>query len=217
MKKQASKFTALLLCGVLALSLTACGTNDKPAPTPDANAKPSYTAGTYTGTANGMKGEISVDVTVSADAITDVTVKSHQETYGIGYGLETSPVEVLPKQIVETQSLGVDNITGATITTAAIKNAVASAVTEAGGDAEALKNVPVEKNPEDLTLDADVVIAGAGAAGLAAGIEACLRRSCPLFCKIHHSGKAGCDWRRHNPQRRQALGCRNRMAEKAGL
>lgn len=172
MKKQASKFTALLLCGVLALSLTACGTNDKPAPTPDANAKPSYTAGTYTGTANGMKGEISVDVTVSADAITDVTVKSHQETYGIGYGLETSPVEVLPKQIVETQSLGVDNITGATITTAAIKNAVASAVTEAGGDAEALKNVPVEKNPEDLTLDADVVIAGAGAAGLAAGIEA---------------------------------------------
>ena len=172
MKKQASKFTALLLCGVLALSLTACGTNDKPASTPDANAKPSYTAGTYTGTANGMKGEISVDVTVSADAITDVTVKSHQETYGIGYGLETSPVEVLPKQIVETQSLGVDNITGATITTAAIKNAVASAVTEAGGDAEALKNVPVEKNPEDLTLDADVVIAGAGAAGLAAGIEA---------------------------------------------
>lgn len=172
MKKQASKFTALLLCGVLALSLTACGTNDKPAPTPDANAKPSYTAGTYTGTANGMKGEISVDVTFSADAITDVTVKSHQETYGIGYGLETSPVEVLPKQIVETQSLGVDNITGATITTAAIKNAVASAVIEAGGDAEALKNVPVEKNPEDLTLDADVVIAGAGAAGLAAGIEA---------------------------------------------
>lgn len=172
MKKQASKFTALLLCGVLALSLTACGANDKPAPTSDANAKPSYTAGTYTGTANGMKGEISVDVTVSADAITDITVTSHQETYGIGYGLETSPVEVLPKQIVETQSLGVDNITGATITTAAIKNAVASAVTEAGGDAEALKNVPVEKNPEDLTLDADVVIAGAGAAGLAAGVEA---------------------------------------------
>lgn len=48
-------------------------------------------------------------------------------------------MEVLPKQIVETQSLGVDNVTGATITTAAIKNAVASAVTEAGGDAEALE------------------------------------------------------------------------------
>ena len=57
-------------------------------------------------------------------------------------------------------------------TSAAIKNAVASAVTEAGGDAEALKNVPVEKTAEDQTLDADVVIAGAGAAGLAAGIEA---------------------------------------------
>lgn len=119
-----------------------------------------------------MKGDVTVEVTVSEDAITDIVVKDHQETYGIGYGLETSPVEVLPMQIVETQSLGVDNITGATITTAAIKTAVASAVTEAGGDAEALKNVPVEKTAEDVTLDADVVIAGAGAAGLAAGIEA---------------------------------------------
>lgn len=145
MKKQASKFTALLLCGVLALSLTGLRHQRQAGADPGRQCEIHYTAGTYTGTANGMKGEISVDVTVSADAITDVTVKSHQETYGIGYGLETSPVEVLPKQIVETQSLGVDNITGATITTAAIKNAVASAVTEAGGDAEALKNVPDER------------------------------------------------------------------------
>ena len=173
MKKQASKFAALLMCGAMVLSLAACGDGGKKTePTPDASVKQSYTAGTYTGTATGMKGDVTVEVTVSEDAITDVVVKEHQETYGIGYGLETSPVEVLPKQIVETQSLGVDNVTGATITTAAIKNAVASAVTEAGGDAEALKNVPVEKTAEDQTLDADVVIAGAGAAGLAAGIEA---------------------------------------------
>lgn len=173
MKKQASKFAALLLCGAMAMSLAACGTNDKPAePTPDANAKMSYTAGTYTGTATGMKGDIVVEVTVSADAITEVAVKEHQETYGIGYGLETAPVEALPKEIVETQSLGLDNITGATITSAAVKTAVANAVTEAGGNADTLKNVPVEKNPADQTLDADVVIAGAGAAGLAAGVEA---------------------------------------------
>ena len=173
MKKQASKFAALLMCGAMVLSLAACGDSGKKSePTPDAAAKQTYTAGTYTAAAPGMKGDVTVEVTVSEDAITDIVVKDHQETYGIGYGLETSPVEVLPMQIVETQSLGVDNITGATITTAAIKTAVASAVTEAGGDAEALKNVPVEKTAEDVTLDADVVIAGAGAAGLAAGIEA---------------------------------------------
>ena len=142
MKKQASKFAALLMCGAMVLSLAACGDGGKKTePTPDASVKQSYTAGTYTGTATGMKGDVTVEVTVSEDAITDVVVKEHQETYGIGYGLETSPVEVLPKQIVETQSLGVDNVTGATITTAAIKNAVASAVTEAGGDAEALKQL----------------------------------------------------------------------------
>ena len=91
MKKQASKFAALLMCGAMVLSLTACGDGGKKTePTPDAAAKQSYTAGTYTGTATGMKGDVTVEVTVSEDAITDVVVKEHQETYGIGYGLETS-------------------------------------------------------------------------------------------------------------------------------
>ena len=175
MKKQASKFAALLICGTMVLSLAACGDGGKKTePTPDASVKQSYTAGTYTGTATGMKGDITVEVTVSEDAITDVIVKEHQETYGIGYGLETSPVEVLPKQIVETQSLGVDNVTGATITTAAIKNAVASAVSS-------------------------------------------WHRSFPGRRKGHHSGKAGCNWRRNNAQRRQTLSSRYGMAEETGL
>ena len=81
MKKQASKFAALLMCGAMVLSLTACGDGGKKTePTPDAAAKQSYTAGTYTGTATGMKGDVTVEVTVSEDAITDVVVKEHQET-----------------------------------------------------------------------------------------------------------------------------------------
>lgn len=66
-----------------------------------------------------------------------------------------------------------DSISGATLTSAAIKQAVADCVTQAGGDAEALKSAPVDRpEPTDETYDADVVVVGAGAAGLSAAIAA---------------------------------------------
>ncbi|MGI6193582.1 MAG: FAD-dependent oxidoreductase [Christensenellales bacterium] len=131
-----------------------------------------YTAGTYTATTRGMKGDLTVEVTFSETEITKVEVKDHKETYGIGYGLPTTPVEVVPDQIVAKQTLAVDAITGATITRAAILNAVADAVAQAGGDADALKAEKAAEQNADETVDVDVVIVGAGAAGLAAGIEA---------------------------------------------
>ncbi len=163
---------ALVLCLalLLALSAVACSNTQQEQPPQEESA---YTPGTYTATATGMKGDVTVEVTVDETSITDVAVSAHTETYGIGYGLKTSPVEVVPAKIVETQSLNIDNITGATITTNAILNAAADALTQAGGDADALKakEVPVEAT-QDETLEADVVVLGAGAAGLAAGIEA---------------------------------------------
>lgn len=182
------KIGAMILGASMAVSLTACQTKTAAPGTTAADATTSaaagetttapasgmtYTPGTYTGEGTGMKGAVKVDVTFSDSAITDIVVKEHSETYGIGYGLSTTPVEVLPGEIVEAQSLGVDLISGATITCAAIKGAVKDAVIQAGGDADALKEVPVVKpEAKDETLDADVVIAGAGVAGLAAGIEA---------------------------------------------
>lgn len=182
------KIGAMILGASMAVSLTACQTKTAAPGTTTADATTSaaaeetttapasgmtYTPGTYTGEGTGMKGAVKVDVTFSDSAITDIVVKEHSETYGIGYGLSTTPVEVLPGEIVEAQSLGVDLISGATITCAAIKGAVKDAVVQAGGDADVLKDVPVVKpEAKDETLDADVVIAGAGVAGLAAGIEA---------------------------------------------
>ena len=158
------KLLLTLLCMLMTISLVACGKTET---------KTSFTAGTYEGVANGMKGELKVDVTVSEEAITDIVVKEHNETYGIGYGLKTSPVEVIPGQIVEHQSLAVEMVSGATITSAAIKNAVANALEQSGCDLEVLKNKEIKKTEaKDETIDADVVIAGAGVAGLAAGIEA---------------------------------------------
>ena len=69
-----------------------------------------YTEGTYTATAQGNNGPVTVSVTFSADAITDVTVVEHSETAG----LSDRPIAEIPAAIVENQSLAVDTVSGAT-------------------------------------------------------------------------------------------------------
>lgn len=131
------------------------------------------TDGTYTGTGTGMKGPVTVEVTVAGNRIEGVTVTEQSETFGLGYGMENTPVETVPQAIVEGQTLAVDMVTGATITTRAILAAAKDALTQAGADVDALS---AAKEPAPAAADeevtVDVVIAGAGAAGLAAGIEA---------------------------------------------
>ena len=126
-----------------------------------------YTEGTYTATAQGNNGPVTVSVTFSADAITDVTVVEHSETAG----LSDRPIAEIPAAIVENQSLAVDTVSGATNSSNAILTAVADCVAQAGGDVEALKAVAVEKAPvEDVEATYDVVVLGG--AGLTASITA---------------------------------------------
>ena len=128
-----------------------------------------YTEGTYTATAQGNNGPVTVSVTFSADAITDVTVVEHRETAG----LSDRPIAEIPAAIVENQSLAVDTVSGATNSSNAILTAVADCVAQAGGDMEALKAVAVEKAPvEDVEATYDVVVLGGGGAGLTASITA---------------------------------------------
>ena len=128
-----------------------------------------YTEGTYTATAQGNNGPVTVSVTFSADAITDVTVVEHSETAG----LSDRPIAEIPAAIVENQSLAVDTVSGATNSSNAILTAVADCVAQAGGDVEALKAVAVEKAPvEDVEATSDVVVLGGGGAGLTASITA---------------------------------------------
>ena len=132
----------------------------------------SYTAGTYTGVAKGHNGEVKVEVTFTENTIADVKVAAHSETLGLGYGVTNAPIDAYPALIVEAQSLAVDAVTSATVTSNAVINAVADAVAQAGGDAEALK-VPAEKTAgEAVVYEAEVVVVGAGAAGLSAAIAA---------------------------------------------
>ena len=128
-----------------------------------------YTEGTYTATAQGNNGPVTVSVTFSADAITDVTVVEHSETAG----LSDRPIAEIPAALVENQSLAVDTVSGATNSSNAILTAVADCVAQAGGDVEALKAVAVEKAPvEDVEATYDVVVLGGGGAGLTASITA---------------------------------------------
>ena len=129
-----------------------------------------FTPGTYTATAAGRNGDITVEVIFSADKISDVKVVKHSETEGIG----TSATDKLPGKIVEKQSLGIDAVAGATITSDAIIAAVADCVKQAGGDPEALKDVETETSEpaEEKTMETDLVIVGGGGAGMVAAIRA---------------------------------------------
>ena len=160
---------SLLLAFVMVLGLAACGGNTAQETTAAATAASEeagiYTPGTYTGTAAGKNGDVKVEVTFSANAIDSVKVVEHSETAGISDGA----IENIPAAIVENQSLAVDTVSGATVTSDAILNAVADAVAQAGGDVEALKNVAAPAGEKEAKeLSADVIVVGGGGAGMAA-------------------------------------------------
>ena len=128
-----------------------------------------YTAGTYTASAQGNNGPVEVSVTFDGEQITGVAVTAHSETAGIA----EAPIEKIPAAIVAGQTLKVDAISGATMTSNAILTAVADCVQQAGGDVEALKAAEASAAvAEDEEITYDVVVVGGGAAGLAAAAEA---------------------------------------------
>lgn len=127
---------------------------------------------TATGVGQGIDGDVVVEVEADETTIYSVTVVEQNETPGIG----SVACETLPGAMVEANSILVDGVAGATVTSNAIKDAVREALTSAGLDASAFEveqeesSEPVEK--EEVTLDCDVVIVGAGGAGLTAAVRA---------------------------------------------
>ena len=128
----------------------------------------SLTDGTYQATANGMDGEIVVEVSVADGQLSDIAVVEDNETAGVG----DKALQIIPEQVLAYQSLGVDNVSGATISSMAIKSALADAITQAGGDAAEWKSKEVPSMVEDGEYTYDVVVVGAGLAGLTAALSA---------------------------------------------
>ena len=157
MKTTLKTLLALMLCFALILSMGVIASAE------------TYTPGTYSASSMGRNAPLTVECVFTEDAIESIEVIAHSETAGIG----SVAVEQLPQMIVEAQSLGVDGISGATLTSFAIRNAVRQCVEAAGGDAKALAAVPVEKeNTDPIEETADVIIVGAGGAGMSAAVAA---------------------------------------------
>lgn len=177
------KYLSLILVLAMVLCMAAYGA----APVQAENAN-LFTPGTYTGVGAGKNGDITVEVTFSAEKIERITVVSHSETPS----LSDAAIANIPTQIVEAQSLGVDAVSGATYTSNGIVDAVADAVKQAGGNVEALKNVQVaagEHVEEELTTD--VVVVGGGGAGMSAAVRlAELGQQVILFEKASFLGGA---------------------------
>ena len=132
-----------------------------------AYAAPAFEAGTYQAKAPGMHGDVVVETMFAKDRIEAVKVVKQAETQGIG----TKAVEVLPGRIVEAQSPNVDGVSGATLTSNAIRTAVAECVKQAGVDPASLVPLAVKKAGRDETLETDVVVVGGGGAGMSATIR----------------------------------------------
>ena len=157
--------SALAMAAVIAVSLFGYGCGAKPAST----SSDAGVSGDFIGTAKGFGGDVSVTLTLTDGAITGCTAEGKDETQGVG----SQAIAKMPGEIAESGSIAVDGVSGATVTSTAIKEAAAAALTAAGLNPDDYKTA-VENNAtaEDSTVDADVVVVGAGGAGMTAAITA---------------------------------------------
>ena len=164
------RIAALALAAVMAFGLTACGgsSSSSTAASAGSAAGSGGVSGEFTGTATGM-GEVSVTVTLTDGVITDCKIVGDSETEGIGSVVIESAVD----EIVSGNKGAIDVVTGATITSDAINEALAAALAAAGLDAaDFTGSGDAAEVAEDTTVDTDIVIVGAGGAGMTAAITA---------------------------------------------
>ena len=157
--------SALAMAAVIAVSLFGYGCGAKSAST----SSDAGVSGDFTGTAKGFGGDVSVTLTLTDGAITGCTAEGKDETEGVG----SQAIAKMPGEIAESGSIAVDGVSGATVTSTAIKEAAAAALTAAGLNPDDYKTaVENDATAEDSTVDADVVVVGAGGAGMTAAITA---------------------------------------------
>lgn len=144
------KKAACLLLAVLTLLTTAC----------------SRTATAY-GSARGYEGNISLCAKRNEEGFA-LTIEKSEESAGIG----STALELIVKSINERQCLDVDVVSGATVTSDAAIEAAKKALTKVGYDEEDLMYSSVINDITDKSLYCDVLVIGAGGAGLTAAIAA---------------------------------------------
>ncbi|HHN8405081.1 TPA: flavocytochrome c [Morganella morganii] len=135
------------------------------------NVKIEFNPGIYTAYGLGHNGELPVTVTFSDNKILDIFIDSSKESDGIA----NPAFERIPQQIINDQTLNIDVISGATVSSQAVIDGVSNAVDLAGGNSEALRcksRKPVEWSSETIKETVDIVVVGGGGAGLSAAVTA---------------------------------------------
>ena len=149
------KFISILLCVCMVLTMGLAVAADG-------------VSGDFTGTAQGLGGDVTVTLTLKDGKIVGCTATGDKETEGIG----SKVIDSFPAIVAESGSIAVDAISGATVTSNAFVAAAEAALTEAGLNPEDYKTAIATAAGEDRTVDADVVVVGAGGAGMTAAISA---------------------------------------------
>ncbi|MPW25448.1 flavocytochrome c [Alkalibaculum sp. M08DMB] len=158
-RKKNSVIICLILCFAMTFMVACSG----------GNSEASFKAGTYTAEEKGNSDTIKVEVTFSETEITDINIVSQAETPGLG----DVAIEKIKEDILSGQTLGVDEVSGATYSSVAFLAAVIDCVEQAGGDVEALKNKKADSSKgKAIEKTADVIVVGGGGAGLAAAVSA---------------------------------------------
>ena len=139
-------------------------------PVPAKNAALGFTPGTYTGRGKGYGGQMQARVTFSETGITGISVGQQRETAHVG----DVAFQILPDKIIAANGLGVDAVSGATMSSFGLKEAVLDAADQAGvTNRKAFIENSLESTPGDPIDDTwDVVIIGGGGAGLCAAAQA---------------------------------------------
>ncbi|MDD6258251.1 MAG: FAD-dependent oxidoreductase, partial [Erysipelotrichaceae bacterium] len=164
MKKSNNKTVAIIAIIALFVVAVFAGSYDMWRPRPTVS-------GQFSGEAQGNGGTVKVTLTLKDSVITEVKAEGNKETPGIG----SKAIEKLPGEIVKKNSLDVDGVSGATITSDAIKKAAEAALSSAGitaSDLKAVSSTSSSDDKKDVTKEADIVVVGAGGAGETAAVTA---------------------------------------------
>lgn len=158
------KSIIILLLVTLIVGLVACKKNDN-----SGEKLAGLNPGTYEAIGKGNNGDILVEVSFDQESILDVKVKDHNETEGIG----NKPIDLLPLQIVENQSILIDTIAGATMTSNGILEGVKDCILQAGGKVENFeKELDKIGKKSEKELTTDILVIGGGGTGLSAAASA---------------------------------------------